>query len=158
MNRQAFQYHSTVGYQFAPGLRTRDEHEGGGFAPRTNPDRFRCRHECTARKRPGSFRVLLFGDSYTAGMGVSDAARYGDVLETLLPELEVYNFGLPGSGTDQQYLIHREVAPRYEHDLVVIAAMVENIRRVDSRYRHCATIEGENLILEQPYYTPEDGG
>src|SRR5262245_56090261 len=153
MNRQLFQYHPTVGYQFVPGLRTREEHEGGGFLLRTNQDGFRCRHEFTARKRPGTFRVLLFGDSYTAGMGVSDAARYGDVLETLLPDVEVYNFGLPGSGTDQQYLIHREWAPRYEHDLVVIGAMVENIRRVASRYRPFATLEGERLILAKPYFT-----
>ena len=103
------------------------------------------------------FRVLLFGDSYTAGMGVSDAARYGDVLERLLPGVEVYNFGLPGSGTDQQYLIHREYAARYEHDLVVIGAMVENIRRVASRYRPYATLEGESLILAKPYFTLEVG-
>jgi hypothetical protein len=102
--------------------------------------------------------VLLFGDSYTAGMGVSDAARYGDVLETLLPGVEVYNFGLPGSGTDQQYLIHREFAARYEHDLVVIGAMVENIRRVASRYRPYATLEGESLILAKPYFTLEADG
>ncbi len=158
MNRQLFQYHPTVGYQFVPGLRTREEHEGGGFLLRTNQDGFRCRHEFTSRKRQGIFRVLLFGDSYTAGMGVSDAARYGDVLEALLPGVEVYNFGLPGSGTDQQYLIHREFATRYEHDLVVIGAMVENIRRVASRYRPYATLEGESLILAKPYFTLESDG
>jgi len=158
MNRQLFQYHPTIGYQFVPGLRTREEHEGGGFLLRTNQAGFRCRHEFVARKRPGSFRVLLFGDSYTAGMGVSDAARYGDVLERLLPDIEVYNFGLPGSGTDQQYLIHREYAAHFEHDLVVIGAMVENIRRVASRYRPYATLEGDTLILAKPYFTLESDG
>jgi carbamoyltransferase len=44
MNRQLFQYHPTIGYQFVPGLRTREEHEGGGFLLRTNQDGFRCRH------------------------------------------------------------------------------------------------------------------
>jgi len=158
MNRQLFQYHPTIGYQFVPGLKTREEHEGGGFLVRTNQAGFRCRHEFVARKRPGMFRVLLFGDSYTAGMGVSDAARFGDVLEAMLPDVEVYNFGLPGSGTDQQYLIHREYAARFEHDLVVIGAMVENIRRVASRYRPYATLEGETLILAKPYFTLESDG
>jgi hypothetical protein len=155
MNRQLFQYHPTIGYQFIPGLQTREEHEGGGFLLRTNRAGFRCRHEFVSRKRPGTFRVLLFGDSYTAGMGVSDAARYGDVVERLLPDVEVYNFGLPGSGTDQQYLIHREYAAQFEHDLVVIAAMVENIRRVASRYRDYVTLEGQPLILAKPYFTLE---
>ncbi len=154
MNRQLFQYHPTVGYQFIPELRTREEHEGGGFLVRTNSAGFRSRREFVA-SRQRRYRVLLFGDSYTAGMGVSDAARYGDLLEELLPDVEVYNFGLPGSGTDQQYLIHREWAPRFEHDLVVIGAMVENIRRVASRYRPYATLEGERLILAKPYFTLE---
>jgi hypothetical protein len=158
MNRQLFQYHPTVGHQFIPGLRTREEHEGGGYLLRTNQAGFRCRHEFVASRPPGRFRVLLFGDSYTAGMGVSDADRYGDRLERLLPEVEVYNFGLPGSGTDQQYLIHREVADRYQHDLVVIAAMVENIRRVASRYRPYLTLEGEELILAKPYFGLEPDG
>ena len=44
-------------------------------------------------------RVLVFGDSFTAGDGVSNGSRYSDVLETLLPPpTEVHNFGLPGSG------------------------------------------------------------
>jgi hypothetical protein len=152
MNRQLFEYHPTIGYRFIPGLQTREEHEGGGFLLRTNGSGFRCRHEFAARRTPGRFRILLFGDSYTAGMGVSDSRRYGDLLEELLPGVEVYNFGLPGSGTDQQYLIHREFAAEIEHDLVVIAAMVENIRRVASRFRPYSTLEGEQLILAKPYF------
>lgn len=153
MNRQLYEYHPTIGYRFIPGLKTREEHEGGGFLLRTNQAGYRCRHEFTTARTPGRFRVLLFGDSYTAGMGVSDKARYGDVLEELVPGVEVYNFGLPGSGTDQQYLIYREDAAGLEHDLVVIGAMVENIRRVASRYRPYLTLEGEETVLAKPYYT-----
>ena len=42
------------------------------------------------------------GDSFTAADGVSNRQRYSDLLEARLPGIEVYNFGLPGTGTDQQ--------------------------------------------------------
>lgn len=158
MHRPLLQHHPTLGYHFVPGLAARIDHEGGGYLFRTNGAGFRCRHEFVPRKQAGRFRILLFGDSYTAGDGVSDPARYGDVLETLLPGVEVYNLGLPGTGTDQHYLAWREVGRQLEHDLVVIATMVENIRRVTARYRPYRSARGEALLLAKPYFTlGEDG-
>ena len=100
------------------------DHESGGYLVRVNDQGFRSEHEFVREKTPGTRRVLLFGDSFTAGDGVRNRDRYGDVLEELIPGLEVYNFGLPGSGTDQQYLIFREWADRFEHDLVIVAVLV----------------------------------
>jgi hypothetical protein len=155
MSRQLFQYHPTYGYRFIPGLRARVEHEGGGYLIRVNQAGFRCDHEVTVEKPAGSFRVLLFGDSFTAGDGVSNRDRYGDVLEKILPGVQVLNFGLPGSGTDQQYLIYREVAgEKIEHDLVVIGLLVENIRRVTARYRPFQSqSDGEVKLLPKPYFS-----
>jgi hypothetical protein len=157
MTRQLFQYDPTIGYRFVPGLKARVLHECGGYLLRTNEAGFRCGHRFEPRKAEGARRVLLFGDSYTAGDGVSDKHRYAEVLERLLPGLEVYNFGLSGSGTDQQYLIWREVGRRFEHDVVVIAVLVENIRRVAARYRPYSTREGKRLVLAKPYFELADG-
>jgi hypothetical protein len=158
MNRQLFQYHPTVGYQYVPGLKARVDREGGAYLLRTNQAGFRCDHEFVTRKRSDTFRVLLFGDSYTAGDGVSNKQRYGDLLERLLPGVEVFNFGLSGTGTDQQYLIYRELGAGIEHDLVVIGVLVENIRRVAARYRPYLTPEGQPLILAKPYFVLEPDG
>jgi len=152
MQRQLFAYHSEIGYRFISGLQTRELHEAGGFLLRTNGAGYRCRHEFQRQKTPGTRRILLFGDSYTAGMGVNDADRYGDQLELLLPDLEVYNFGLPGSGTDMQYLSWREDANEIEHDLVVIAVMVENIIRITQTHRPYQTLDGEQLMFAKPYF------
>ncbi len=127
MSRQLFQYHTVMGYHFIPGIRARIDHEGGGYLVRANGSGFRCEHEFSAAKPPSVFRILLFGDSFTAGDGVSNKHRYGDVLERALPGSQVFNFGLPGTGTDQQYLIYRELAAGLEHDLVVVGVVVENI-------------------------------
>lgn len=152
MQRQILAYHPRIGYRFIPGLRTRELHEGGGFLLRTNRNGYRCAHDFEKAKKPGTFRILLFGDSYTAGMGVNDRDRYGDVLEELLPGVEVYNFGLPGSGTDMQYLSWREDAVEIEHDLVVISVMVENIIRIVQTHRPYLTLEGEELMFAKPYF------
>ena len=147
-NRQLLEYHPTFGHRFIPGLRARVDHEGGGYLVRTNQSGFRSDHEFVPEKQPGTFRVLLFGDSYTAGNGVSNGRRYGDVLESLIPGLEVYNFALTGTGTDQQYLIFREMAAGIEHDLVVISIWLENIRRNVARFREWhATPGGETLTI-----------
>ena len=158
MNRQLLQYHPIYGHRFIPGLKARVDHEGGGYLVRTNASGFRSHHEFVAEKEPGRFRLLLFGDSYTAGDGVSNQHRYSDVLEELVPGLEVFNMGLPGTGTDQQYLVFRDAAPGVEHDLVVIGVMVENIRRVVARYRPWKTRRGETLVFAKPYFLPAPGG
>ena len=153
MTRQIFEYHPVFGYRFISGLKARMEHEAGGYLIRVNQSGFRCDREFVPTRTPGKRRILLFGDSYTAGDGVSNRQRYGDVLETLLPDVEVYNFGLSGTGTDQQYLIFRELASDIEHDLILIGVLVENIRRVASRFRPYRTQEGEQLVLAKPFFT-----
>ena len=158
MHRQFLEYHPIFGHRFIPGLKARVEHEGGGYLMRVNESGFRCDHEFVREKQPGTFRVLLFGDSVTAGDGVSNGRRYGDVVEELIPGLEVYNFGISGTGTDQQYLIFREMAAGIEHDLVVIGVLVENVRRNVARYRRWATSEGGDVIFAKPYFTLEADG
>jgi hypothetical protein len=158
MDIQLYEYHPIIGYRFIPGLKARLEHEGGGYLVRVNEAGFRSEHEY-AHAKGDKFRILLFGDSFTAGDGVSNKYRYGDVLETLVPGIEVYNFALPGSGTDQHYLTWREIGREYEHDLVVIAAQVENIRRVAARHRLSITAAGEHVLLAKPYFDlGPDGG
>ncbi|MDQ6830552.1 MAG: SGNH/GDSL hydrolase family protein [Gemmatimonadota bacterium] len=157
MSRAQFQYHPVFGYHFIPGLRARVSHEGGGYLVRANASGFRSDREFVPTKAPGTYRVLLFGDSYTAGDGVSNGARYGDLLEALLPNVEVYNFGLPGSGTDQQWLIHREMARGIDADLVIAAVLVENVRRNAARYRLYDTGDGEQLFAK-PYFTLDAPG
>lgn len=155
MTRQITQYDPAFGYRFVPGLRARIPHEGGGYLLHTNEAGFRSDRPFSAARTPGVQRVLVFGDSYTAGDGVRNAQRWADQLEHRLEGLEVYNFGLSGSGTDQQYLVWRDCAAGIEHDLVLLAVFVENIRRVASRYRTYLDDEGRRVIYAKPYFTLE---
>jgi lysophospholipase L1-like esterase len=155
--RKTIEHHPVIGHLFVPRVKARIPHEGGGYLIATNRSGFRCPHEFVAPRAAGKRRVLLFGDSFTAGDGVSNGYRFGDHLEKLVPGLEVYNFGIPGTGTDQHYLAYREFAKELEHDLIIVAMFVENIRRVGSRYRWAFTPEGDKKLYPKPFYTLEGG-
>ena len=160
--RQLYEYHPVVGYRYIPGLKARIPHEGGGYLMQVNEQGFRADRPFARARTPGHRRVLVFGDSFTAGDAVPNRLRYTDLLETRLPEagtppVEVYNFGLSSTGTDQHYLIWREFARDIEHDLVVIAVFVENIRRVVAQFRPHRDEFGRERIYAKPYYELVDG-
>jgi carbamoyltransferase len=157
MSRQLFEYHPVVGYRFVPNLKARVPHESGGYLVQANEQGFRSNRAFAAERAAGARRALVFGDSFTAGDGVSNGKRYTERLEEKLPGVEVYNYGLSGTGTDQQYLVWREFAQDVAHDAVVIAVLVENVRRVTSRYRRYADLTGRELVYGKPYYTLESG-
>jgi lysophospholipase L1-like esterase len=152
--KQVFEYHPVLGYRFVPNIKARIPHEGGGYLIEVNDSGFRSNRPFVKERTPGSRRVLFFGDSFTAGDAVANHQRFTDLLETKLPA-EVYNFGLTSSGTDQQYLVWREFAQDIEHDLVVIAVFVENVRRVAARYRPHYDEVGTRRVYAKPYFSLE---
>lgn len=159
LHRQLGTYNPDFGYHFVPGLKARVEHHGGGYLVKVNESGFRSNHEFTPEKPAGTYRILLFGDSFTAGDGVSNGSRYSEVLEEVVPDAQVFNFGLPGTGTDEQYLIYQHAARGIEHDLVIVGVWVENIRRVLARYRPgLQSTTGELMWLPKAYFTLDEEG
>lgn len=161
MARNLFEYHPDLGYRFIPGIRARVRHEAGGYMVRCNRAGFRCDHEVTSEKDPGSFRIILFGDSNTAGDGVSNGQRFGDLLENPavgFEQAQVLNFGLPGSGTDQQLLAFRHFARDIDYDLLLICPLVENLLRnmVPARVTMNST-DGQYVRRAKPYFELRDG-
>lgn len=153
--RQIYEYHPIFGYRFVPNLKARIPHEAGGYLLQVNEAGFRSNHPFPMQRPKGCRRVLFFGDSFTAGDGVSNHQRYTDLLEAHIPALQTCNFGLSATGTEQQYLAWREFARDMEHDLVVIAVFVENVRRIVARYRPHNDDKGREHIYAKPYYTLE---
>jgi hypothetical protein len=164
MARNLFEYHPVIGYRFIPGLRARVRHEGGGYLVQCNRAGLRCRHEVTKSKPENTVRIVVVGDSYTAGDGVSNAFRWSDVLEQRLlaamggKGVQVLNFGLPGSGTDQQLLALRELGGELDYDILLLAPMVENIlRNLDSHRLATSAFSGQLVERPKPYFTLENG-
>lgn len=81
-------------------------------------------------KPEGVFRILVLGDSFTWGYGVSDEEIFTERLESKLVEdgakVEILNAGVSGWGTDQQLLFLEREGFKYEPDLVVLAFFIYN--------------------------------
>lgn len=149
-------YHPIIGHLFVPNLRARLPNETGGYFMVTNSLGFRSDFEFAERKG-GLQRILMFGDSYTAGDNCVNADRYSDQLARLL-HAEVYNYGLSGSGTDQQLLIYREFARNVERDLIVICVQIDSMRRIQTSHRESIDrLSRQRLLVPKPYFTLDDG-
>ncbi len=97
-----------------------------GVPVQTNALGFRDNREYSLDKGPGTFRILVFGDSVTFGHGTLSDTTYPFLLERRLKQWrpavkwEVWNLGVPGYNTGQELEYLREVGPRYQPDLVII--------------------------------------
>lgn len=150
-------YHERVGFTYVPQTRTRVSDATGDYLVRTNAQGFRSDRDFEPLRRGGVRRVLLFGDSQTAGDGVANPARFSDRIGAMVPDVEVYNYGLSGSGPDQHFLAFEEFAVA-ERDLVVIALYVENVRRVRRGIVKSRDAGGDVTYYAKPYFEPDDDG
>ncbi len=101
--------------------------------------------EVPSPKPAGEFRIVVLGDSYTAGGQVPYEQNYTAVLERELhsagyTNVRVINAGVGGCGTFCQAGILRENVGWMRPDLVVVAVFVgnnvnENVLAVDGGYR-----------------------
>ena len=71
-HRMLIQYDGDIGHRFVPNLRARIPNENGGYYVVTNSCGFRSDIEFEEPKRIDCPRILMFGDSYTAGDNVSN--------------------------------------------------------------------------------------
>lgn len=156
-HRQFLEYHPAIGHLYVPGLRVRMMHENHGYWLTTNNQGFRSDTDYVVPKRAGVRRIAIVGDSFTAGDGVANRDRFSDVIARRLPGVEVLNFGLTHSGTDQQYLIYRDIVAPFEPDVVVVCPMVENIRRNMRVALPNRTHDGRMFERSKPYFTLENG-
>jgi hypothetical protein len=105
----------------------------GGFV--ANSKGLRATREYAAASAPGVLRIGAFGDSFTHGSGVPTGFTWEERLETFLPNLEVINFGIPGSDPGQALLRYRREGIQYNPQIVLIGMMSENIGRMVNTFR-----------------------
>ncbi|MBS0262244.1 MAG: hypothetical protein JSS02_09865, partial [Planctomycetes bacterium] len=128
--RMVSRHHPRIGTEFEPGVRvTRPRPDGGTFVVQVNSAGIRSNREYTLQKPPGVYRILVFGDSQAAGCYQCNEHRFSDLIEERNRDIEVINFSIPGSGTDQQLLLFEEVIGKYEHDLLIVFPYLNNIYR-----------------------------
>lgn len=90
---------------------------------------------------PGKHNILLIGDSYGWGWGVEDDETAASVMNGKSGAYNVYSLGIPGYGTDQQYLaLQRLLAahPDYHYENVFLLFYLNDFNDV-------VTINGSGL-------------
>lgn len=123
-------HHAVVGYEYVPNTELTLSAPGGGrYTIKVNSAGVRSDREYSKMKPPGVYRILAFGDSMSAGQFVSNEHRFSEILERRHVDVEIINWSLEGSGTDQQLLLFEQVAGEYEFDAVLLFPFVQNIRR-----------------------------
>jgi carbamoyltransferase len=157
-HRMLFQHHALLGHIFVPGLNVRiPRPSSGGYFVRTNAQGFRSNWDFQPRRGVRS-RILFFGDSVTAGDGCENHERFSDLVGAAL-DVDTFNYGLPGTGTDQQLLALREMASDVEADVVVLGLYVENIERNQSSIRLAVDREtGTSFRMPKPHFQLDASG
>jgi hypothetical protein len=103
-------------------------------------------------------RVLVIGDSFTMGLGVSEGERYTEVVEELEPRWRVDNMGMPGWGLDLMTRALAALGEKARPDVVVLAVYTEVFARLSPQwlgqgatpFRKYALVDGK-LVDGAPY-------
>lgn len=144
-----------IGYSHKPGAKGLWNKEGEAYIT-INRAGLRDR-EHSLENPPGTFRIVLLGDSYTEAMQVPMEQTYGARLEQELSgcpalagrHVEVVNFGVSGYSTAQELLVLGHKVPPYHPDLVLLAFFTENDIRGNSQ-----ELDHHDM---SPYFVMRDG-
>lgn len=113
-------------------------------------------------KPAGVTRIAILGDSMIAGLEVEEEHTLVRRLEELLhashPErrFEVFNFGVGGASPGQALVLYRQLASRYDPDIVVSAFFVgndlsDNCARFTGAPRLYFDLDPAGRLVQQPF-------
>ncbi len=95
-----------------------------------------CEREIPLDKRPGEYRVVALGDSFTEGVGTSSDTTWVKVLErhlaAAMPDrlVTTINAGISGSDPVYQYVLLRDKLIPFKPDLVIVAVNPTDVNDV----------------------------
>ena len=101
--------------------------------------------------KPG---IMVLGDSFVWGYDVEEPERFTEKLQARHPEWAVYNVGVSGYGTDQEYLLLQRYFATYRPKVVLLVFCVENDRLDNSSnagygyYKPYFIKQGDHLQLQ----------
>jgi hypothetical protein len=112
-------------------------------------------------KPAGVRRIAVLGDSMIASLGVDEEQTMVCQLQELLnrdsrgERWEVLNFGVAGAGPGQELALYRELASRYQPDIVIDTFFVgndlaDNCRRLSNNPRIYFDLDEEGRLRQVP--------
>lgn len=114
------------------------------YGSNTNSQHMRALKDYSPAKDPDKLRVAVFGDSFTWGANVPLKFSYTHLLEELVNDSEVLNFGVEATGIGVMYLRWKNEALNFRPDVVVFGIHIDDVARI----QHC---------IHKPKFEVEDG-
>lgn len=155
--RAGFRYDPELFYRLTPGLTAQKPYAWGKegrepFVLRFNDYGFRGPTPATA-KAEGTIRIMVLGDSYTAGLDYPDDEIFTSQLQQQLKAAgiaaEVINASCPAWGTDQQYLFWRNEGRALKPDWLVVVSSPNDLREMWNKGL-IRLNEGNELTIKSP--------
>ena len=125
-------YDPELGWAHVPGVRISGMY-GAGKDLTINGQGFRGPKEYTREVPPGKTRVMCLGDSFVLGFGAPDNKTIPQYLEKMDSGLETINMGQGGYGLDQIYLWYIRERQRFDHDVLLVSYIDQDIARMNWR-------------------------
>ncbi len=114
----------------------------------TNGQHMRGIKDISYEKDPNTFRIAALGDSFTWGEDVPLFFSYPTLLEELIPDAEVLNFGVIAAGIDSMYFRWKYEALDFHPDVVIFGIFIDDIRRAaPCIQKPSITREGDQLVI-----------
>lgn len=107
----------------------------------------------TLKVDPSLKSIILLGDSFTAGDGVENSKRFSDILSHRL-NCNVINLAVSGFGVDQQLLTYEKYKNEINHDYVILAPHLDDLKRnlLSSRLG-LNKFTGKKSRVNKPFFT-----
>ena len=137
-----------------------------GYNYKTNGMGFRER-SFNLKKKPKTFRILVFGDSLTFGVAVATEQRYTNQLEIFLNinnqknptknlRTEILNFGVPGYALDQERDLMSAILNLVECDLVIVGIIDDDLNITTQTSLQKFTINQARDAVSIPLYKNQE--
>lgn len=156
---QRFTYDVEMGWKNAPNINVVVKDQG---SIRTNSQGMRNDGDFSMQPTAGRPRLMIVGDSYSFGFGVSNEETYSYQLAKMMPNWDVMNLAVSATGTDQHYLMYERHGEKFQPNIVLLGFYVLDYNRNTYSFRDYAKplfvpqTNGNLQLTHVPVPKPED--
>ena len=102
------------------------------------------------------FRIITVGDSFTHGFSADIGKSYVEYLEATIPEVEIWNLGIGGTGTIQDLQAYVEFAPAFQPQLSILGFYMNDFSDNLSLNFHGMQLRDSDGNIHFPRYPQKD--
>jgi hypothetical protein len=151
-SRYHTQFDKQLGWANIPNYYEKDYFNPGVYV-RINSQGFRSSGPFDAKVPPNTLRIVCVGDSMTFGTGVDNDHTWCQDLASLDHRFEAVNAGVPGYGVDQMYLHYLRDTAWLDHDVMILAVIGDDFRRMQLRIfseyaKPTLTLRNDQLVVD----------